>query len=118
MKHPTGRCEFRGQEETLEHVMMQCQKYEVERRELSQSLGRIKMKLDLRDERSSMDECFRVLVQYFRGTNLTTDHMNLFYLILLIFSFDSILEMELINPDPHSITVGGGNAFKVVCQPP
>ncbi len=39
-KHDTGRCEFCGQEETVEHVILYCQKYESE----SQNLEKIKIK--------------------------------------------------------------------------
>ncbi len=42
-KHDTGRCEFCGQEESVEHVILYCQKYETERRILMQNLEKIKM---------------------------------------------------------------------------
>ena len=32
-KHETGRCEC-GQEETVEHVIMQCERYEEDRRQM------------------------------------------------------------------------------------
>ncbi len=42
-KHDTGRCEFCGQEESVEHVILYGQKYETERRILMQNLEEIKM---------------------------------------------------------------------------
>ena len=42
-KHDTGRCDYCGQEETVEHVLMHCRKYENERRLLIHNLKKIKM---------------------------------------------------------------------------
>ncbi len=46
-KHDTGRCEFCGQEESVEHVILYCQKYETERRILMQNVEKIKMPFKL-----------------------------------------------------------------------
>ncbi len=43
-KHDTGRCEFCGQEESVEHVILYCQKYETERRILTQNVEKIQMR--------------------------------------------------------------------------
>ncbi len=40
-KHDTGRGEFCGQEESVEHVILYCQKYETERRILMQNTNAI-----------------------------------------------------------------------------
>ncbi len=58
-KHDTGRCEFCGQEESVEHVILYCQKYETERRILMQNLEKIKMQFKLRDQGRSHG-CARV----------------------------------------------------------
>ncbi len=42
-------CEFCGQEKSVEHVILYCQKYETERRILMQNLEKIKMQFKLRD---------------------------------------------------------------------
>lgn len=46
-KHDSGKGDYCGEEETLEHVILQCRKYKVERRQLVQSLSNINMQLDL-----------------------------------------------------------------------
>lgn len=48
-KHNRGKCEHCGEEETINRVILQCQKYQVERRKLIQNLRKMKMKLDLID---------------------------------------------------------------------
>jgi hypothetical protein len=42
-KHNLGRCEYCNEEEVLEHVMLYCQKYDAERRELILNLKEIKL---------------------------------------------------------------------------
>lgn len=41
------KCDYCGEEETLEDVILQCRNYKLERRQLVQSLSNINMKLDL-----------------------------------------------------------------------
>lgn len=55
-----GRCDVCGKEETLEHVMLRCQKYEAERRNLIQRLREIKLNFDVFIilQRSSGVECY------------------------------------------------------------
>ncbi len=63
-KRDTGRCEFCGQEESGEHVILYCQKYETERR--------ILMQFKLRDilQNDSRNECYSFIFQYLKITNL------------------------------------------------
>ncbi len=67
-KHDTGRCEFCGQEESVERVILYCQKYQTERRILMQNLEKIKMQFKLRDD--SRNECYSFIFQYLKITNL------------------------------------------------
>ncbi len=71
-KHDTGRCEFCGQEESVEHVILYFQKYETERRILMQNLEKIKMQFKLRDilQNDSRNECYSFIFQYLKITNL------------------------------------------------
>uniref|UniRef100_A0A8C2HUK7 Uncharacterized protein n=1 Tax=Cyprinus carpio TaxID=7962 RepID=A0A8C2HUK7_CYPCA len=71
-KHDTGRCTFCGQEETVEHVMIYCQKYEFERRILIEKLRKIKMRFILGDilQNKSGNECYSFIFQYLRKNNL------------------------------------------------
>lgn len=71
-KHNSGRCEFCQEEETIEHVMLHCQKYVVERRKMVFNLKEIKVNYDLRDilQRSTEEKCYRFLIQYLRSTKL------------------------------------------------
>ena len=47
-KHETGRCEC-GQEETVEHVIMQCERYEEDRRQMRGKFRKEKVCFDIRD---------------------------------------------------------------------
>ncbi len=71
-KHDTGRCEIWGQEESVEHVILYCQKYETEIRILKQNLGKIKMQFKLRDilQHNSINECYSFIFQYLKITHL------------------------------------------------
>ncbi len=64
-KHNTSRCDNCGQEETVEHVMLHCQKYEAERRHLTQNLRKIKVNLALIDilQKSSRNECYLIILR-------------------------------------------------------
>ncbi len=105
-KHDMGRCEFCGQEESVEHVILYCQKYETERRILMQNLEKIKMQFKLRDilQNDSRNESYSFIFQYLKITNL----------------WERILKKkkkkrgggEVVSHfDPHSIPVGGGNTL-------
>ena len=67
-KRDTGGCEFCGQEETVEHVMIYCQKYELERRILIEKLRKIKMQFILGD--ILQNKCYSFIFQYLRINNL------------------------------------------------
>ncbi len=71
-KHDTGRYEFCGQEESVEQVILYCQKYETERRILMQNLENIKMQFKLRDilQNDLRNECYSFIFQYLTITNL------------------------------------------------
>ncbi len=71
-KHDTGRCEFCGQEESVKHVILYCQKYETERRILMKNLENIKMQFKLRDilQNDLRNECYSFIFQYLKITNL------------------------------------------------
>ncbi len=47
-KHDTGRCDFFEQEESVEHVILCCQKYKTERRILMQNVENMKTQFKLR----------------------------------------------------------------------
>ncbi|XP_048015377.1 uncharacterized protein LOC125247880 [Megalobrama amblycephala] len=71
-KHQTGACEYCNQEETVEHVIMKCPKYNSERRVLIFNLKRIKMKFNLTNllQRNSHEECIDFLLLYLKMTDL------------------------------------------------
>ena len=47
-KHETGRCDC-GQEETVEHVIMDCERYEPDRRQMKEYFRKEKVQFDLID---------------------------------------------------------------------
>lgn len=69
-KHETGRCEYCGQEETVKHVIINCQRFEEERRLLIQNLRDIETDFDLIAilKRNSRHACYQILLQYLRRT--------------------------------------------------
>ena len=72
-KHNTGSvCEYCGQEETVEHVMLHCQKYESERRHLIQNLRKIEIHYDLKDilQKNSRNDYYQILFQFLGLINL------------------------------------------------
>lgn len=68
-KHNSGVLSAR---ETLEHVMLCCQKYDAERKELIFNLKEMKVNYDLRDllQIRSGEKCYPLLFQYRRKTKL------------------------------------------------
>lgn len=70
-KHDTGRCDYCGQEETVEHVVQQCQRYEQERRQLVGSLCKEGVRLGTMGVlQSNSSGCYKALLQYLRITRI------------------------------------------------
>uniref|UniRef100_A0A3B5QKI5 Reverse transcriptase domain-containing protein n=1 Tax=Xiphophorus maculatus TaxID=8083 RepID=A0A3B5QKI5_XIPMA len=71
-KHSTGLCNFCGKLETVIHIFMECNKYNLEREELVEELNRNKVKLNIRDllQKSSGDVVFNSVFRFLRKTGL------------------------------------------------
>ena len=71
-KHDTGRCNHCGEEETVEHVMMNCREYVLERGQLKENLAEIKERYELVDilRKISGDRCNKYIFEYLKETNL------------------------------------------------
>ena len=48
-KHETGRCDYCNRQETIEHVMMECPKYQQERQSLKERLESNKIKMEIKE---------------------------------------------------------------------
>lgn len=71
VKHCDGRCEYCGEEETVEHVMLVCQKSLSEREVLITELRKIEVSnIENILSEPSGDECWRLLLEYFKSTRL------------------------------------------------
>lgn len=72
VKHSTGKCDYCGVEETVEHVMLQCQRYQVERRQLVHNLSNLKIKLDLVEllQKESGSKSYQALFLFLKEGNL------------------------------------------------
>lgn len=70
-KHNTGRCEYCGQEETIEHVIVHCERYEEERGRMSEQFRKERVQFDLVDIlQGSSNKCYQILMLFLRVTNL------------------------------------------------
>lgn len=70
-KHNNGRCEYCGEEETVDHVLLYCQKYESEREVLKNALGEIGEESIINTLRKhSGDKCWILLLEYLTSTKL------------------------------------------------
>ncbi|XP_037531102.1 uncharacterized protein LOC119408373 [Nematolebias whitei] len=71
-KHDTGQCEHCGQEETIEHVILVCQKYEHHRRRMIEQLGKIKETFSIINilQKEITSKSIRIIIHFFRNTKL------------------------------------------------
>lgn len=71
-KHQTGRCCYCEVKETIEHVLLYCQNYIEERRQLIYNLGRNQTKLDIKDllQRNSGSKSYSALFQFLKRTRV------------------------------------------------
>ena len=71
-KHDTGRCDHCEEQETVDHVMNICRKYEVERQQMQDNLAEIKENYELENilRKMSGDRCYRHVFGYLKETNL------------------------------------------------
>ena len=71
-KHNTGNCVYCGQRETIEHVLLHCRKYEIERRNLIINLRNNKIPFNIIDivQQNSGSECYKCVFQFLRITKL------------------------------------------------
>ena len=71
-KHDTGRCDHCEEQETVDHVMNSCRKYEVERRQMQDKLAEIKERYELVNilRKMSGDRCYRHVFGYLKETHL------------------------------------------------
>lgn len=67
-KHHTRKCDCSREDNTMEHVLVHCQKCDAERRKLIQKLGYMKVKLDLLDLlcKNSKSEGYQVIFCFLR----------------------------------------------------
>lgn len=67
-KHDTGTCDFCGQEETFEHVVLECGKYKRERERLQFELQENSVHLRVRDifQRDAGDVVYRAVFGFLR----------------------------------------------------
>ncbi len=98
-KHDTGRCEFCGQEESVEHVILYYQKYETERRILMQNVEKIQMRFKevyykITREMNAIVLFFSTLKLHICGRELKKKKKR---------------GKVVSHFDPHSIPVGGRN---------
>lgn len=71
-KHADGNCQFCGSLETIEHVILNCTKYQEERQILIAQLQGEQMRLNLQDilQISSSGICFKYVIGFLRNTGL------------------------------------------------
>ncbi|XDV17936.1 hypothetical protein PO909_023724 [Leuciscus waleckii] len=71
-QHADCNCEFCDSPESVEHVILQCPKYQEERQSLSSQLQRKQLRLNLEDilQRSSGEICFKYIFSVLRNTGL------------------------------------------------
>ena len=113
-KHGTGRCEC-GQVETIEHVMLNCQRYEEERRHLVGNLTKLRVPYHLTDISYNLTDILQknlsVIQSYFTiSDEFICLEKYCFFFCFYLFIFIHFLYILSSYSDPHSIPVGGGNA--------
>ncbi|KAG5847791.1 hypothetical protein ANANG_G00129960, partial [Anguilla anguilla] len=72
-KHPTGYCEQCQESETVEHVLIECRKYEQERRVMVTGLQKLGVEARLTDllECGDMVEGKKVILNFLRATGIS-----------------------------------------------
>ena len=70
-KHQTGKCDC-GEDETVEHVILNCSKYSIQRNRLIRKLSDMKMKLDIVDllQKESGSRGYRVIFEFLKQIRL------------------------------------------------
>ena len=71
-KHETGRCDECGENETIEHVMYTCRRFQRQRTQLIRSLTKEKEKYCLTNilRKSIYDSSYRIMFRYLLATGL------------------------------------------------
>lgn len=69
-KNPTGLCEACEVSETVEHVVMHCRRYKVERKELKKELNNIGVKFTIKNVLKSDRSIINLMVEYMGNTGL------------------------------------------------
>jgi ribonuclease HI len=69
-KHPTGLCEVCEVSETIEHVLMKCRRYNVERKELKEKLNNIGVKFTILNVLKSDRSIINLMIEYLGNTGL------------------------------------------------
>ena len=69
-KHPTGKCRWCDQKESVQHVLMECKEYEKERRELKLALQREKVSFTVGNMMQGSGKIRRCVRKYLRETGL------------------------------------------------
>ena len=69
-KHESGRCDYCEQQETVQHIIMHCQRFEIEREQLICSLRRESVCFDIINilQKESGNKCYKLLSQYLKQT--------------------------------------------------
>uniref|UniRef100_A0A3Q2ZQ74 Reverse transcriptase domain-containing protein n=1 Tax=Kryptolebias marmoratus TaxID=37003 RepID=A0A3Q2ZQ74_KRYMA len=72
IKHKTGKCEYCGEDETIKHCILECNKYENERRAMRREFERIKEKFDLIDilRKNMGSKQIQIIMQFLKRTKL------------------------------------------------
>uniref|UniRef100_A0A3Q3BE46 Reverse transcriptase domain-containing protein n=1 Tax=Kryptolebias marmoratus TaxID=37003 RepID=A0A3Q3BE46_KRYMA len=71
-KHKTGKCDYCDKYETIEHVILECHKYEAERGYMKREFERIKEKVNLVDilRKNLGSKQIQIIIRYLKKTKL------------------------------------------------
>ena len=71
-KHKTGKCDFCDKYETIEHVILECHKYEKERRYMRREFEDIKEKVNLLDilRKNLWSKHIQIIIRFLKKTKL------------------------------------------------
>ena len=71
-KHGNGECSVCKEEESVEHVLMKCKRYERERRKLKRNIEEIGIKFSMKEmlDKPSTDRIMSRVFEYLRSTGL------------------------------------------------